>query len=117
MLLQPATHFSDGTVVATVLALHHGEGEQRSPFGKLATSYLTINMIVVYPPSAIQRQRLPRRKESIMNGFTPAMQLLPLNKLGPRETGTGSVCCRSIYVLPLSNFLYQKYLLEGEARF
>jgi hypothetical protein len=32
-------------------------------------------------------------------------------------SGTGSVCCRSIYVLPLSNFLYQKYPLEGEARF
>jgi DEAD/DEAH box helicase domain-containing protein len=29
--------------------------------------------------------------------------------------GTGSVCCRSVCVLPLSNFLYQKYLLEGEA--
>jgi hypothetical protein len=38
MLLQPATHFSDGIVVATVLALHHGEGEQRYPFGKLATN-------------------------------------------------------------------------------
>jgi hypothetical protein len=31
------------------------------------------------------------------------------------ETGTGSACCRSICVLPLSNFLYQEYLLEGEA--
>jgi hypothetical protein len=29
--------------------------------------------------------------------------------------GTGSACCRSICVLPLSNFLYQEYLLEGEA--
>jgi hypothetical protein len=29
--------------------------------------------------------------------------------------GTGSVCCRSISVLHLSNFLYQEYLLEGEA--
>ena len=37
MLLQPVTHFSDGTVVATVLAFHHGEGEQRYPFGTLAT--------------------------------------------------------------------------------
>src|SRR5215510_5926693 len=31
--------------------------------------------------------------------------------------GTGFVCCRSICVLHLSNFLYQKYLLEGEALF
>ena len=31
--------------------------------------------------------------------------------------GTGSVCCRSICVLPLGHFLYQKYLLEGEALF
>src|SRR5215472_1561249 len=33
------------------------------------------------------------------------------------DAGTGSVCCRSVCVLPLSNFLYQKYLLEGEALF
>ena len=26
-----------------------------------------------------------------MNGFTPAMQLLPLNKLGPRETSPGII--------------------------
>src|SRR4029450_3159478 len=31
MLRQPATHFSDGTVDATFLAFHHGEGEQRYP--------------------------------------------------------------------------------------
>jgi integral membrane sensor domain MASE1 len=29
--------------------------------------------------------------------------------------GTGSVCCRSIRDLHLSSFLYQEYLLEGEA--
>ena len=35
----------------------------------------------------------------------------------PREMarGTGSVCCRSVCVLQSSNFLYQEYLLEGEA--
>jgi glucan phosphorylase len=29
--------------------------------------------------------------------------------------GTGSVCCRSIRVPHSSHFLYQEYLLEGEA--
>jgi len=38
LLLQPAAHFADGTVVATVLAFHHGEGKQRYPCGQLATS-------------------------------------------------------------------------------
>jgi hypothetical protein len=31
--------------------------------------------------------------------------------------GTGSVCCRSTRDLHLSSFLYQEYLLEGEALF
>ena len=33
------------------------------------------------------------------------------------DAGTGSVCCRSTRDLHLSSFLYQEYLLEGEALF